>query len=91
MVEPIVQSLSNYVVEAWFRGLVLTKDQVGVKKGDVDVGKATKVGFEVENERTKVVTPHEIDEAKEGGEATNVVHDGASTRGGDDHGLEFTN
>jgi hypothetical protein len=34
----------------------VTKDQVGVK-GHADVAKTTKVGFEVENERTKVVAP----------------------------------
>ncbi len=75
-------SLSNYVVEAWSRGLVVTEDQVGVEKGDTNVAKATKVGFEVENEGTKVATPQEIDhDAKEGGKATNVVHDGGLHKG----------
>jgi hypothetical protein len=71
---------------------MVTKDQVGVEKGDADVAKATKVGFEMENEGTKVATPQEIDhDAKEGGEATNVVHDGGPPQGeGDDQGLEFT-
>jgi hypothetical protein len=79
------------VVEAWSRGLVVTKDQVGVEKGDAYLVEATKVGFEVENEGTKVVAPKEIDhDTKEGGEATNVVHDGGPPQGeGDDHGLEF--
>ncbi len=68
----------------------VTKDQVGVDKGDVDVVEATKVGFEVENEGIEVATPQEIDDVKEGGEATNVVHDGWPPQGeGDDHGLEF--
>jgi len=93
VVEPIILSLSNYVVEACSRGLVVTKDQVGVEKGNAYVAKATQVGLEVENEGTKVATPQEIDhDAKEGGEATNVVHDEGPPQGkGDDHGLEFTN
>jgi hypothetical protein len=59
----------------------VTKDQVGVEKGDADVVEATKVGFEVENERIEVAAPQEIDDAKEGGEATNVVHDGGLHKG----------
>ncbi len=78
-----MQPLSNYVGEAWSRGLVVIEDQVGVEKGDANVAEATKVGFQVENERTKVATPQEIDhDAKEGGEATNVVHDGGPPQGG---------
>ncbi len=71
---------------------MVTKDQVGVEKGNAYVAKATKVGFEVENQGTKVATPQEIDhDAKEGGEATNVVHDEGPPQGkGDDHGVEFT-
>jgi hypothetical protein len=66
------------------------KDQVGVEKGNANVAKATKVGFEVENEGIEVVARHEIDDAKEGGEATNMVHDGGPPQGeGDDHGLQF--
>jgi hypothetical protein len=40
-----------------------------------------------------VATPQDIDhDAKEGGKATNVVHDGGPPQGeGDDHALEFTN
>jgi hypothetical protein len=57
LVEPIVQSLSNYVVEVWSRGMVVTEDQVGVGKGNLDVAKAIKVGLEVENEGTKVAGP----------------------------------
>ncbi len=36
----------------------------------------------MENERTKVVVPHEIDDPKEGGEAIDVVHDGGASIGG---------
>ncbi len=43
--------------QTWSRGLVVTKDQVGVEKGNANVTEVTKVGFEVENEGTKVVTP----------------------------------